>query len=248
MKIAFLLQAGTILAAALGLNLSHRMSAHTNAPSSRAAAPVAAPDPVLYPNSWSARENAAYAAEILESMDRPDRILDYYRNGANRVEIVAFFSALVQSEEIAAAILVNADKFDIPPSLAFALCWGESRFKPGEVNRANRNHTVDRGLFQLNSESFPGLQEADFFNPDLNACYGMAHLRWCLDTGGSEVAGLAMYNAGTNRVKAGTTPRQTLDSVSRILEFRNGIESLFQVEYVRRLPPPQQEALIAKSS
>ena len=245
MKITFLLTAGTILAVALGLNLSHRMSAHANAPSSGAEAGSPIPDPVPHPHSWSARE---YAAEILESMGQPDRILGYYRNGTNRVEVVAFFSALVQSEEIAAAILANADKFDIPPSLAFALCWGESRFKPRAVNRATRNHTVDRGLFQLNSESFPKLQEEDFFSPGLNAYYGMAHLRWCLDTGGSEVAGLAMYNAGTNRVKAGTTPRQTLDYVSRILEFRNGIESLFQVEYVRRLPPPQQEALIAKSS
>jgi soluble lytic murein transglycosylase-like protein len=160
---------------------------------------------------------------------------------------LAFFSALVQSGEIASSILVNADKFDIPPSLAFALCWGESRFKPQAVNRANRNRSIDRGLFQLNSESFPDLQEADFFNPGLNAYYGMAHLRWCLDTGGSEVAGLAMYNAGANRVKEGATPRQTLDYVSRILEFRNGIESLFQVEYVQRLPPPQPEVLIATS-
>jgi hypothetical protein len=56
-----------------------------------------------------------------------------------------------------------------------------------------------------------------------------------------------MYNAGANRVKAGTTPRHTFDHVSRILEFRNGIEALFQVEYVQRLPPLQQETLIAGS-
>jgi soluble lytic murein transglycosylase-like protein len=243
LRITFLLPAGIILAAVLGLNLSHRMPPRVNAPPSG----DDDGDPALCPDSWSARENAAYAAEILESMDRPDRILDYYRNEENRFEVLAFFSALVQSGEIAESILVNADKFDIPPSLAFALCWGESRFNPQAVNRANRNRTVDRGLFQLNSESFPQLQEADFFNPGLNAYYGMAHLRWCLDTGGSEVAGLAMYNAGTNRVKAGATPRQTLDYVSGILEFRNGIESFFQVEYVQRLPPPQQEALIAQS-
>jgi soluble lytic murein transglycosylase-like protein len=180
-------------------------------------------------------------------MNQPDRILGYYRNPENRLEVVAFFSALVQSEEIAAFILESADQFDIPPALAFALCWGESRFNPLAVNRANRNRTVDRGLFQLNNESFPKLKEADFFNPRVNTYYGLAHLRWCLDSGGSEVAGLAMYNAGTNRVKAGTTPRHTLDHVSRILEFQKGIESLFQVEYVERLPPPQQGTLIAKS-
>jgi soluble lytic murein transglycosylase-like protein len=230
-----------ILAAVSALNLWHRATGHKEAPPYKGEAEA----PVLY--SWSARENAMYTAEILESMDQPDRILEYYRNEANRGEVVAFFSALVQSEEIAAAILANADKFDISPSLAFALCWGESRFNSLAVNRANRNRTVDRGLFQLNNESFPKLREADFFNPGTNAYYGMAHLRWCLDAGGSVVAGLAMYNAGTNRVNAGTTPRHTLDHVSRILDFQNGIESLFQVEYVQRLPPPLQEALIASS-
>jgi soluble lytic murein transglycosylase-like protein len=232
-----------ILAGVLGLNLFHRTELRKGAPSQEADTEI----PVPYSPSWSARENAAYAAEILESLGRPDGILGYYRNEANRLGVIAFFSALVQSEEIAASVLVNADKFDIPPSLAFALCWGESRFNPRAVNRANRNRTVDRGLFQLNNESFPKLKEADFFNPGVNAYYGMAHLRWCLDSGGSEVAGLAMYNAGANRVNAGTTPRHTLDHVSRILEFRNGIESLFQVEYVERLPPLPQETLIAKA-
>jgi soluble lytic murein transglycosylase-like protein len=231
-----------VLAAVLGLNLDNRMGRHKDTPPQEAETEV----PALHPPPWSARENAAYAAEILESMNQPDRILCYYRNGENRLEVIAFFSALVQSEEIALSILVNADKFNIPPSLAFALCWGESRFNPRAVNRTNRNHTIDRGLFQLNNESFPKLREADFFNSDVNAYYGMAHLRWCLDSGGSEVAGLAMYNAGTNRVKAGTTPRHTLDHVSRILEFRNGIESLFRIEYVHRLPPAQQETLIAQ--
>jgi hypothetical protein len=232
-----------ILAAILGLSLCQRMTRHANRPPEKSDVEA----PVLYPYSWSARENAMYAADILESMSRPDQILDYYRNKTSHHEVAAFFSALVQSEEIASSVLANADKFDIPPSLAFALCWVESRFNPLAENRTNRNRTVDRGLFQLNNESFPRLREADFFNPGVNAYYGMAHLRWCLDTGGSVVAGLAMYNAGTNRVKDGATPRHTLDHVSRILEFRNGIESLFQVEYVQRLPPLQRETLIANS-
>jgi soluble lytic murein transglycosylase-like protein len=235
-----------ILAATLGLNLCQRLTRHVNAlpPKAEAEAEVSVP----YSVSWSARENASYAADILKSMGQPDRILIYYRNESNSPEVLAFFSALVQSKEIAASILDSADRFDIPPALAFALCWGESRFNPRAVNRTNRNRTIDRGLFQLNNESFPKLMEEDFFDPRVNAYYGMAHLRWCLDSGGSEVAGLAMYNAGTNRVKAGTTPRHTLDHVSQILEFRNGIEELFQVEYVRSLPLFQQETLIATSS
>jgi soluble lytic murein transglycosylase-like protein len=242
LKITFLALAGLILAATLGWSLYRRTELHTNGPDREDAAEA----PVS--SSWSVRENAMYTAEILESMGRPDRILDYYRDEISRGEVRAFFAALVQSEEIASLILINADRFDIPPSLAFALCWGESRFNPLAVNRANQNRTVDRGLFQLNNLAFPKLGEEDFFDPAVNAYYGMAHLRWCLDSGGTEVAGLAMYNAGPTRVRAGSVPRHTLDHVSRILEFRNGIEALFQIEYVQRLPPPQREALIARAA
>jgi hypothetical protein len=217
------------------------MEQHTNSPSKEETPEV----PVLTP--WSVRDNATYTAEILESMGQPDRSLNYYRDELCRSEVTAFFTALVQSEEIAKLILLNADRFDIPPSLAFALCWGESRFNPLAVNRTNRNRTVDRGLFQLNNIAFPKLKDKDFFDPAVNAYYGMAHLRWCLDSGGSEVAGLAMYNAGPARVKAGSVPGHTLDHVSRVLEFRNGIEFLFQTEYVQRLPPPQRQALIAQA-
>ncbi|MFP3041296.1 lytic transglycosylase domain-containing protein [Treponema primitia] len=244
MNIKFLIPAGVILAAVLGLNLYYRVK---NITRNDADAGDDIGNIVLQIPSWSAPENAAYTAEILESMEKPDYILDYYRNESSHSEVLAFFSALVQSEDIAGAILTNADAFDIPPSLAFALCWGESRFNPLAVNRTNRNQTVDRGLFQLNGNSFPKLREADFFNPRVNAYYGMAHLRWCLDSGGSDVAGLAMYNAGTNRVNAGTTPRHTLDHVSRILEFRKGIEGLFQAEYVQRAPHLQREIMISKS-
>ncbi|AEF83581.1 transglycosylase SLT domain protein [Treponema primitia ZAS-2] len=240
MNIKFLIPTSLVLAGLLGLNLYRRAEVCTeNDPGVQ--------EEMAQIYSWTARENAAYTAEILESLEKPDPILEYYRDEATHQEILAFFGALVQSEEIAQAILENADTFDIPPSLAFALSWGESRFNPLAVNRKNRNQTIDRGLFQLNGDSFPKLREAEFFNPSVNAYYGMAHLRWCLDVGGSEVAGLAMYNAGTNRVKAGTTPPHTLDHVSRILAFRKGIESLFQAEYIQREPQSQREIVISKT-
>jgi soluble lytic murein transglycosylase-like protein len=162
--------------------------------------------------------------------------------------MTAFFGMIVRSEELAAVILANADAFHISPALAFALCWEESRYHIRAVNRRNSNKTVDRGLFQLNSSSFPDLREEDFFNPGANSYYGLAHLRWCLDTGGSEVAGLAMYNAGTGRVRAGTTPKITLDYVSRILENRRKIEELFltwnalngSLEPLPAPPPPPE--------
>jgi hypothetical protein len=161
-----------------------------------------------------------------------DVILSSYQDAFSRDQVVTFFGAITHSDEMAAIILANASAFNVSPSLAFALCWEESRYNPRAVNRKNRNETVDRGLFQLNCRSFPLLTEEDFFNPSINAYYAMAHLRWCLDTAGSEVAGLAMYNAGTTRVRQNGTPKNTLDYISRVLEYQNRVEEFFRSEYM----------------
>jgi hypothetical protein len=64
----------------------------------------------------------------------------------------------------------------------------------------------------------------------------MAHLRWCLDTGGSTVAGLAMYNAGTGRVKAEGAPKRTLDYISQIMEARQKIDDAFELYPIPAVP------------
>jgi hypothetical protein len=186
------------------------------------------------------------------SREQEDDILTAYRNEVQQQWVIAFFAGILKpagyfpgttTTEMAAAILSNASAFNISPSLAFALCWAESQFNPMAVNRANRDGSVDRGLFQLNNRSFPKLKEADFFNPSVNAYYGMTHLRWCLDAGGSVVAGLAMYNAGTGRVKAEGAPKRTLDYVSYILEFQRKIEDAFAAH---PLPMPVTEELASE--
>jgi hypothetical protein len=177
---------------------------------------------------------APHHRELLQTVpERPDLIKEAYGDEELRPEVIAFFGYLTGSVELARPVLENALRFNIPPALAFALSWEESRYNPRALNRANRDKTSDRGLFQLNSASFPRLSEAELFDPAINAYYGLSHLRWCLDTGGSEVAGLAMYNAGTGRVRGGGTPKNTLDYVSRIQESRRKIEDLFQNEYQR---------------
>jgi hypothetical protein len=223
--------------------VAHRGKGFTLAGSKLAVSGIM-PEPVQL---WTVPEGAAYTAEILANLGKPDLILEYYQDEFRRQEILAFFGALAQSDKIAQLILDNAAVFRISPSLAFALCWKESRFNPWAVNQANRNSSIDRGLFQLNNRSFPKLSEEDFFNPALNVYYGMAHLRWCLDSVDTEVAALAMYNAGHTRVSSGATPKQTLDYVSGILEFRRGIEDLFRTEYLQREKRDYNEILISRS-
>jgi hypothetical protein len=175
-------------------------------------------------------------AAFLSPLPKPegDRILEFYRDLDYRDQVVEFFTSLCGSRNVAAVVLANASAFEVPPSLAFALCWEESRYRPLAVNRKNRDESVDRGLFQLNSRSFPNIPELDFFNPSINAWYGMGHLRLCLDTGGTEIAALAMYNAGTGRVRSLGAPKNTLDYIHRILEGRQKIERLFAADFSRR--------------
>jgi len=182
---------------------------------------------------WVAMHPKEYRDAILKAKQhKNDIILTLYRDPVSKESVVAFFEAITHSRQIAELILKYADKFEVDPSLAFALAWVESRYNPRAVNK--NKDSVDRGLFQLNSKSFPRLQVDDFYNPDLNARYGIAHLRWCLDLAGSEVAGLAMYNAGTTRVRSDSTPKSTLDYISRIQNFQAGIKELFQQELASR--------------
>jgi hypothetical protein len=210
--------------------------------------PPVSPELIPAEPAVSAAEGGLAAPVIFPvAGDAPDMILEVYRNEVFRGPVEDFFGTIAGSTELARAVLANAALFDIPPALAFSLCWEESRYNPRAVNRKNRNLTVDRGLFQLNNASFPQLKEDQFFNPDLNSRYGLSHLRWCLDTAGTEVAGLAMYNAGMARVRTGGTPKMTLDYISRILDRRRRIEELFLAEYERITSIKEEEIPPAKT-
>jgi hypothetical protein len=167
------------------------------------------------------------------SAQRRDLIRELYREPDAREWVTRFFAQICNSQNIAEIILASADEFDISPALAFALSWEESRFNPMAVNYKNKDESIDRGLFQLNNRSFPRIEVSLFFDPRVNAHYGMGHLRHCLNTGGSEIAALAMYNAGSAKVKDLGTPKSTLDYVNRILENRRKIEARFNARLQR---------------
>lgn len=166
-----------------------------------------------------------------------------YRNPTTRPVVERFYAAVTADRVVAQAILAAADANDIPLPLAFSVAWAESEYRIRAVNR--NSASLDRGLFQLNSRSFPQLREEDFFNPAVNARHGLAHLRYCLQEGSNEVVALAMYNAGAQRVRRGT-PYTTLHYVARALDYRRGLEDSFQalIEHGSRVatfggPPPE---------
>jgi soluble lytic murein transglycosylase-like protein len=158
--------------------------------------------------------------------------LALYRSEISRSDVLWFYNHITGNESITKTILENANKNNISPALAFSLAWEESRYQPRAVNK--NSSSVDRGLFQLNNKAFPSLVEKDFFNPETNAHYGLSHLSYCIDLSGNEVAALAMYNAGTTKVRADKTPKATLDYVSRILGYEQGLDRLFNQQVASR--------------
>lgn len=152
--------------------------------------------------------------------------LTLYRQQISRAAVEWFYHQITGNKDVSQAILTEAEKNNIPLSLAFALAHTESSFRADAVNR-NSNSSIDRGLFQLNSNSFTNLTEEDFFDPFVSAKYGMQHLKFCLNTAGNEVSALAMYNAGTTRVRSNKTPQSTLNYVGKIMSYQKMLDQLF---------------------
>lgn len=162
-----------------------------------------------------------------------------YREQNYRPIVEWFYTQITGDVEIAKAILHAADFYNVPISLAFSLAFVESSFNPRAVNR-NSNETIDRGLFQLNSNTFPSVSEKDFFVPSVSAEKGLSHLRFCLDTAGNTVSALAMYNAGTTRVRSNKTPQTTLNYVGKIMAYQKTLDELFSEQVVTFFNEQQQ--------
>ncbi|MDD7416444.1 MAG: transglycosylase SLT domain-containing protein [Treponemataceae bacterium] len=182
---------------------------------------------------WQAANILDPAAYHLIAADhkntKSDKGLELYRNEDSKESVVWFYNQITKNPEVTRAILENANSNSIPLSLAFSLAFVESCYRP-TVTNSNSNKSIDRGLYQLNNRSFPELTESDFYDPYVSAKYGLSHLRYCLNVAGNEVSALAMYNAGATKVRSGKTPESTLNYVSNILNYREGLDKLFNTQ------------------
>jgi len=133
-----------------------------------------------------------------------------------------YFTERTGSRELASVIIEAADMYDIPRTLALALAYKESSFDPHQVSANSKS--VDRGLFQLNSLSFPDMSDEEVFNPRINAQTGMSYLRYCWNRGGNATVALAMYNAGPTRVEELGTPVFTMNYIHKIYQFKDSYD------------------------
>lgn len=176
---------------------------------------------VFDPNSFS------------ETIDMSDQGLMFYRLPQTRNAVEFFYEQETKNREVAHAILQYADKNDIPLSLAFALAYVESRYKSTATNY-NTNNTVDRGIFQLNSNSFPHLTEAEFYDPYISARCGLSHLHFCLASNKNRIINaISAYNAGSTRITDNRTPYMTLTYASSITSYSKLLDRRFQDEVVK---------------
>ena len=170
-------------------------------------------------------------------LEKPDPTLALYREPVTRERVVEFFVERAGSESIALPILYYADRLNIPFSLAFSLVWAESRYRPLAVNVNQGATSIDRGLFQLNSLTFPNLSEEDFFNPEVNTLHGLRFLQFGLQVGEDEGQALAIYNAGYTRVARGQTPLSTQHYVRQVLGYRERLLADFADYILSHFPP-----------
>ena len=184
--------------------------------------------PIEIPIKGRIPNDRGLAIEIAQLDLSADSALTLYRHPATRNAVIDFFIQLAGTEEVALTVLYYSDKFQINPFLSFSLVYTESRYSP--VAKGLNRSSVDRGLFQLNSNSFPNLQDHDFYNIDTNARHGINHLKWCLDRAKSnEDTALAIYNAGLGRVSSGDIPASTQAYVRKIKSYKDSIAARFKV-------------------
>jgi len=120
----------------------------------------------------------------------------------------------------------QADKYEIPTDIAYALVAAESNYELYAVNK-NSDNTVDEGLLQLNSSNrefftkqfWKETYEYNPFNPQHATDIGFAYLKDLYNYFKSWEKALAAYNCGSSRVSKNTIPISTKQHVKKILTY-----------------------------
>lgn len=171
------------------------------------------------------KEMPVIYATIQNILDGETPVRDLYRQDITHDAVVNFFSDLTDDPDLAQIILFHANETNISMRTFFSLAWVESNFNIRAVN--SNSSSIDRGLFQLNSQTFRQLSEEDFFNPDVNARHAAQYFRGCLEIGRSDAIAIAIYNAGAYRILNGLTPTITKRHVSKVLAYRDTLSQEF---------------------
>lgn len=127
--------------------------------------------------------------------------------------VAALFSAIVTAYAGENCWESSGARYNVPPTLLYAIAKTESGLNPRAVNRANANGSVDVGLMQINSFWFPVLARYGISKEMLfDACTSIEVGAWILAqnfrTHGVNWKAVGAYNA--------TTPSKQLDYAMKV--------------------------------
>ena len=123
----------------------------------------------------------------------------------NRMEeIYVFYDQYTRNRNITELLIEKAIEKEIPVNKLFALSNIESSFIPESINK-NINNSIDYGLFQLNSKSFPHYSSSDLLNIHMNVDLATDFIKNKYEYYGNWEETFIAYNAGnTNKVHNST--------------------------------------------
>lgn len=134
---------------------------------------------------------------------------------------LSFIDELNKSQiEYAEKIATKAKEMGIPPKLAVAIAYHESRLNPN----APRGSSGEFGIMQVMPQTGKGLgyTNEDLIDPDKNIEAGLKYLKKNLDAfGGDQKLATVGYNAGTDSefFSGGKLPKTTEDYVKAMNEY-----------------------------
>jgi soluble lytic murein transglycosylase-like protein len=138
-------------------------------------------------------------------------------------------------EDLARAILTEADAARLDPLLVLAVIEVESGFDPAAVSRAGA-----LGLMQLLPGTMQreaaglGLTANDPGDPVANVRAGVRYLRRCLDSYPDRDVALMAYNSGPNRlygwIQEGAVPREVQGYARKVLAVHQRLQRVFPEE------------------
>lgn len=161
--------------------------------------------------------------EFYTGLDLNEEVREIVEGGGTH-DVLNFFTSYTNNINVSAVILEESLNQSVPVTAAFALAWGESRFRTNVVNR-NGGNTSDWGLFQLNDGHRSWTRE-EFFDPEKNAEEGIRYFAYSLSVFNNDVpASIAGYNKGVENVKGGADiPNNTLFHINNIIEYDRALE------------------------
>ncbi|MBN2545113.1 MAG: lytic transglycosylase domain-containing protein [Spirochaetes bacterium] len=138
-----------------------------------------------------------------------------------------FYYSIIGDYEITKHTIKYSEMNDIDTSLLFAIMKVESEFNRNAVG-INTNGSIDRGLCQLNDQTFTHIQPDEFFDPEINIQNGAKFLKWCLiKSNNNLVKALAYYNAGIGSVSRKKVGEHTLNYINSVISEKKNIDNEF---------------------